>query len=34
LVGQIIDLALLGNGMLRGADLSKFISRSLSLLEK
>jgi len=32
LVGQLIDLALLGNGMLRGADLSKFITRSLSLL--
>lgn len=31
-VGQLIDLALLGNGMLRGADLSRFIERSLSLL--
>ncbi len=31
-VGQLIDLALLGNGMLRGADLSRFITRSLSLL--
>jgi len=31
-VSQLIDLALLANGMLRGADLSRFISRSLSLL--
>ncbi len=31
-VGQLIDLALLGNGMLRGEQLSKFIDRSLSLL--
>ena len=31
-VKQLIDLALLGNGMLRGADLSRFITRSLSLL--
>ena len=31
-IGQIIDLALLGNGLLRGEDLSKFISRSISLL--
>lgn len=30
---QLIDLALLGNGLLRGADLSKFISRSFSLLK-
>lgn len=33
-VGQLIDLALLGNGMLQGADLQNFISRSLSLLSK
>ena len=33
LVGQLIDLALLGNGMLRGAQLSAFISRSLELLK-
>lgn len=33
-VGQLIDLALLGNGMLRGADLQRFISRSLSILGK
>ncbi|MDE6627843.1 MAG: molecular chaperone HtpG, partial [Muribaculaceae bacterium] len=31
-VGQLIDLALLANGLLRGADLSRFIDRSLSLL--
>ena len=31
-IGQLIDLALLGNGLLRGEDLSKFISRSISLL--
>ena len=33
LVSQLIDLALLGNGMLRGADLQSFISRSLELLK-
>ncbi len=33
-VKQIIDLALLGNGLLRGADLSAFIDRSYSLLNK
>ncbi|MDE6382933.1 MAG: molecular chaperone HtpG [Paramuribaculum sp.] len=32
LVGQIIDIALLANGLLRGANLSQFIARSLSLL--
>lgn len=32
LVRQLIDLALLGNGLLRGADLSRFIDRSVSLL--
>ena len=32
LVRQIIDLALLGNGLLRGKDLSEFIARSVSLL--
>lgn len=31
-VSQLIDLALLGNGLLRGRDLSAFISRSYSLL--
>lgn len=32
LVKQLIDLALLGNGLLRGADLSNFIRRSVELL--
>ncbi len=32
LVRQLIDLALLQNGLLRGSDLSNFIERSLSLL--
>ena len=32
LVRQLIDLALLGNGLLKGADLSQFITRSVSLL--
>ena len=32
-VCQLIDLALLGNGLLRGADLSAFIDRSYSLLK-
>lgn len=32
LVRQLIDLALLGNGLLKGADLSAFISRSVKLL--
>jgi molecular chaperone HtpG len=31
-VRQLIDLALLGNGLLKGADLSAFISRSVNLL--
>jgi molecular chaperone HtpG len=31
-VKQLIDLALLGNGLLRGGDLAAFISRSVSLL--
>ncbi len=31
-VAQLVDLALLGNGLLRGADLSEFIARSLALL--
>lgn len=31
-VGQLIDLALLANGMLRGEALSKFIARSVALL--
>lgn len=33
LVGQVIDIALLANGLLRGANLSQFISRSLSLIK-
>lgn len=32
-VKQLVDLALLGNGMLKGAALDDFISRSLSLLK-
>ena len=32
-VRQIIDLALLGNGLLKGADLTAFISRSVALLK-
>lgn len=31
-IRQLIDLALLGNGLLKGADLSAFISRSVKLL--
>ena len=34
LVRQIIDLALLSNGMLKGKSLSDFIQRSISLIEK
>ncbi len=34
LVKQIIDLALLTNGMLKGKNLSDFIQRSISLIEK
>ena len=33
LVRQIIDLALLSNGMLKGKHLSDFIQRSISLIE-
>ncbi len=33
-VRQLIDLALLGNGLLRGKDLSEFIARSVSLIGK
>ncbi len=33
LVKQLIDLALLGNGLLKGKDLSAFIERSISLLK-
>ena len=34
LVRQIIDLALLTNGMLKGKHLTDFIQRSISLIEK
>ncbi len=34
LVKQIIDLALLSNGMLKGKNLTDFIQRSISLIEK
>ena len=33
-VRQIIDLALLTNGMLKGKNLTEFIQRSISLIEK
>ena len=32
-VRQIIDLALLSNGMLKGKNLTEFIHRSISLIE-
>ena len=32
-VRQLIDLALLGNGLLRGKDLSAFIDRSVELIK-
>ena len=31
-IGQVIDLALLGNGLLKGADLNEFIRRSVKML--
>ncbi len=34
LVKQLIDLALLGNGLLKGETLARFISRSITLLNK
>ncbi len=34
LIKQIIDLALLSNGMLKGKSLSDFIQRSITLIEK
>jgi molecular chaperone HtpG len=34
LVRQIIDLALLSNGMLKGKNLTDFIQRSIALIEK
>lgn len=33
IVGQLIDLALLGNGLLKGESLSQFIKRSVSLIK-
>ena len=33
LIRQIIDLALLSNGMLKGKNLSDFIERSINLIE-
>ena len=32
LVSQLIDLALLGNGMLKGEALSRFIKRSVEMI--
>ena len=32
-ISQLIDLALLANGLLRGADLSNFIDRSFALMK-
>jgi molecular chaperone HtpG len=32
-IKQLIDLALLGNGLLRGADLSAFIHRSVDMIK-
>ena len=34
LVGQLIDLALLAGGMLKGESLNKFIRRSVEMIEK
>lgn len=34
MVKQLIDLALLGNGLLKGETLSRFITRSVEMLEK
>jgi molecular chaperone HtpG len=34
LVKQMVDLALLSNGMLKGEELTKFIKRSIELIEK
>ncbi len=33
-VGQLIDLALLAGGMLKGESLNKFIRRSVEMIEK
>ena len=34
LVKQLVDLALLSNNMLKGESLSKFVKRSIDLIEK
>jgi molecular chaperone HtpG len=34
LTKQLVDLALLGHGLLKGADLTNFIKRSVSLISK
>ena len=33
IVGQLIDLALLANGLLKGAALDKFVKRSVELIK-
>lgn len=33
-VSQLVDLALLGNGLLRGEQLSQFIARSVEMMQK
>ena len=33
LAKQMVDLALLANGMLKGADLDKFVKRSVELIK-
>ncbi len=33
-VGQLVDLALLANGLLKGSNLSEFIARSISMMSK
>jgi molecular chaperone HtpG len=33
IVGQLIDLALLANGMLKGEELAKFVKRSVAILK-
>jgi molecular chaperone HtpG len=34
LAKQLVDLALLANGLLKGADLDKFVKRSVELIQK
>jgi len=31
---QLVDLALLANGLLKGADLDRFVKRSVELIQK